>query len=129
MPPLLRVLWVLPVSLPAAALALLGRATGGHLALQDGVLEAAGGVLPPVLTLLNPRLRIAAITLGHVVLARTRDDLERTRTHERVHVRQFERWGPLFPLLALGAGAVMFLRGRRAYWDNPYEQEAREAEG
>ncbi len=129
MPPLLRVLWVLPVSLPAAALALLGRATGGHLALQDGVLEAAGGVLPPVLTLLNPRLRIAAITLGHVVLARTRDDLERTRTHERVHVRQFERWGPLFPLLYLGAGAVMFLRGRRAYWDNPYEQEAREAEG
>lgn len=129
MPPLLRVLWVLPVSLPAAALALLGRATGGHLALQDGVLEAAGGVLPPVLTLLNPRLRIAAITLGHVVLARTRDDLERTRTHERVHVRQFERWGPFFPLLYLGAGAVMFLRGRRAYWDNPYEQEAREAEG
>ncbi len=128
MPRLLRILWVLPVSLPAATLALLGRATGGYLALHDGVLEAAGGLLPPFLTLLNPRLRIAAITLGHVVLARSRDDLDRTRAHERVHVRQFERWGPFFPLLYLGAGALMLLRGRHAYWDNPYEREARAGE-
>ena len=129
MPRLLRVLWVLPVSLPAAALALLGRATGGHLAFRDGVLEAAGGALGPFLTLLNPRLRIAAITLGHVVLARTRADLDRTRPHERVHVRQFERWGAFFPFLYLGASAVLLLRGGHVYWDNPYEREARAAEG
>jgi hypothetical protein len=37
-----------------------------------------------------------AITLGHVVLATTESALKKTRSHERVHVRQYERWGPFF---------------------------------
>lgn len=123
-----RVLWALPVTLPAACLALLAPATGGRLTRRDGVLEASGGLLPALLHLLRPRLGIAAITLGHVVLARTEAELERTRAHERVHVRQFERWGLLFPLLYLGASVVALLRGGNAYWDNRFEREARAGE-
>jgi hypothetical protein len=37
-----------------------------------------------------------AITFGHVVLARDEAALTLTRMHERVHVRQYERWGPAF---------------------------------
>ena len=36
------------------------------------------------------------MTLGHVVIARNAELLDKTRDHERVHVRQCERWGPLF---------------------------------
>jgi hypothetical protein len=32
------------------------------------------------------------MTLGHVVIARDQDLLDLTRAHERVHVRQCERW-------------------------------------
>ncbi len=120
----LRYLWVAPVSAPAAAIALLARLSGGRVELREGVLESCGGFLPAVLSRIYPPMSIAAITLGHVVLAQTAADLEETRTHERVHVRQYERWGALFPLLYLGASAAMLLRGRHAYHDNPFEREA-----
>jgi hypothetical protein len=70
-------------------------------------------------------MSIAAITLGHVVLAQTRADLEQTRAHERVHVRQYERWGPFFPLLYLGASLAAWSRGDHPYLDNRFEREAR----
>jgi hypothetical protein len=69
-------------------------------------------------------MSIAAITLGHVVLAQRQEDLDRSRRHERVHVRQYERWGGLFPLIYLGASLVVLLRGGNAYRDNPFEREA-----
>ena len=37
-----------------------------------------------------------ALTLGHVVLGVSQAALDDTRAHERVHVAQYERWGPLF---------------------------------
>lgn len=72
--------------------------------------------------------RYRAVTLGHVVLSV--DELsERVIEHEKVHVRQFERWGPLFllmyPLASLGA----WLRGGDAYRDNLFEVQARRGEG
>jgi hypothetical protein len=66
----------------------------------------------------------SAMTLGHVVIARDRSLLDRTREHERVHVRQYERWGPLFIPAYLTLSLLMRLRGRRAYEDNPFEREA-----
>ncbi len=117
-------LWVSPVSAPAAGVALLARLGGGVVQVREGVLEACGGFLPVVLGRIYPPMSIAAITLGHVVLARTHDDLEQTRAHERVHVRQYERWGAFFPLLYLGASFSAVLRGGHAYYDNPFEREA-----
>lgn len=71
------------------------------------------------------RLPWRAITLGHVIVAVTADDLRRLEAHERVHVAQYERWGLLFfPAYAL-ASLWQLLRGRRPYWDNVFEVEAR----
>jgi hypothetical protein len=66
----------------------------------------------------------SAMTLGHVVLARDPCLADLTRAHERIHVRQAERWGPLF-LPAYGvASLIALLRGRRPYRDNRFEREA-----
>ena len=115
---------MLPVTLPAVCLALIARASGSRLGWHSGVLEASGGGLPRVLSRVYPPMSIAAITLGHVVLAQRAVDLERTRAHERVHVRQYERWGGLFPLLYLGASLVALLKGGDPYRDNRFEREA-----
>ena len=66
----------------------------------------------------------SAMTLGHVVLGRDQRLLDATRTHERVHVRQCERWGPFFIPAYFTMGALAWFRGRRAYEDNPFEREA-----
>jgi hypothetical protein len=64
------------------------------------------------------------MTLGHVVLGLNQKALADTRAHERVHVRQCERWGPLF-LPAYGlASAVAWARGQDAYRENRFEREA-----
>ena len=120
----LRYLWAGPVSALGALLAVTARLSGGGLAVRRGVLEAAGGWLEPALERVYPPMPIAAITLGHVVLARSAAELERTRAHERVHVRQYERWGVLFPLLYLGASLAARLAGGDAYRDNRFEREA-----
>jgi hypothetical protein len=66
------------------------------------------------------------LTLGHVVLARDLPALQQTRAHERVHVRQYERWGPFF-LPAYAAASLWALsRGRHPYVDNWFEREARQ---
>ena len=59
------------------------------------------------------------MALGHVVLARDQAALDRTRSHERVHVRQAERWGPLFvPAYLLVAGWLL-VRRRDPYREQP----------
>ena len=93
----------------------------------DGVLELYGGIVQVFLrrcTLLEGGA--SAMTLGHVVVGRDREALEWSRAHERVHVRQAERWGGLF-LPAYGVGSLIaMIRGGRAYLDNPFEKEAYE---
>lgn len=65
-----------------------------------------------------------AVTLGHLVLM-TNQAQPDVLGHEMVHVRQEERWGPLFlPVYCLSMLATR-LRGKDPYWDNPFEVEAR----
>jgi hypothetical protein len=127
------VLWALPCSLLGLLLGLpwllQGRQAGrgGSLRRVDGVLELAlhrGEVLAGCRA---ARLPFAAITLGHVVIGVSEAALARLRAHEQVHVRQYERWGPLFLLAYPLASAWAWLRGRRPYLDNPFEIEARRA--
>jgi hypothetical protein len=59
-----------------------------------------------------------------VILGTHAQQLACLRAHERVHVRQCERWGPLFLPAYLVAGAWQWARGRNAYRDNPFEVEA-----
>lgn len=121
-------LWALPVTLLGALIVLLARASGGTVHCVDGVLEAAGGWPAWVLRRGLPFSgAVAAITLGHVVLGVSKEAMDATRAHERVHVRQFERWGVLLLVLYPLAGLVALLRGRHPYRDNVFEREARAA--
>lgn len=119
-------LWVLPTSMPGLLFlpfALLSR--DGGVRVVDGVLELHGSIIALFLrhcTLL--RGGASAMTLGHVVLGRDERLLDLTRRHEQVHVRQCERWGPLFIPAYLLASVVVRLRGGRPYEDNPFEREA-----
>jgi hypothetical protein len=120
--------WASPntaIGLVACALAL----RGGRVRISDGVVEAYGPLLSSVLARLPPiHGGVAAITLGHVVLARDAHTLAATRVHERVHVRQYERWGPLFIPAYAWASLWAFARGRHCYVHNVFEEEARRSE-
>ncbi|MDB5171483.1 MAG: hypothetical protein JWO87_3936 [Phycisphaerales bacterium] len=121
----LAYVWAFPTTLLGLLFLPFAVIFGGGLQVVDGVLELYGGPVSFFLrrcTLL--RGGASAMTLGHVVLARDRWLLDATRTHERVHVRQCERWGPLFIPAYLLASLVLWIRGRRAYEDNPFEREA-----
>jgi hypothetical protein len=102
---------------------------GGRIAVVDGVLECSGPAVAAILRRIAPRQDIDAMALGHVVAGRTPLVLEETRVHERVHVRQAERWGPLFVPAYLAASAFALARGGDPYYDNAFEAEAFAAEG
>ena len=105
---------------------LIGVAFGGKPQLVSGVFEIHSPRIAWLLTHLP--VRAAAMTMGHVVLGQTPLHLQRTRLHERVHVRQFERWGLTFGPAYILASAICYLRGRDFYRDNPFEIEAYNAE-
>ena len=62
-----------------------------------GVLEIAGGLVGTWLGPTRIALPWRAITLGHVILGIDATALDASRTHEHVHVRQYEQWGPSLP--------------------------------
>ncbi len=90
----------------------------------DGVVEIDGGIVRWLLRHATPIGGAMALTLGHVVLGQSRAALDVSRAHERVHVRQYERWGPFFIPAYLAGSAIAALRGRHFYRDNPFESEA-----
>lgn len=108
-----------------AGLALL---TGGSVARVDRTLEVSGGVLVWLLARIPFVAGAAAVTLGHVILGRAAGDLALARAHERVHVRQYERWGPFFLPAYFGCSAWLWLVGKDPYRDNPFEIEAYETD-
>ena len=64
------------------------------------------------------------MTLGHVIIGQTQSDLEYARDHEHVHAKQYERWGFFMVPAYLGCSLWLWIRGKRPYWDNPFEKEA-----
>lgn len=100
----------------------IGIALAGRCRVVDGVVEIHG----PFLARLLDRLWVpaSAITLGHCVLAQSAVCLNRTRDHERVHVRQYERWGPFFIPAYLGNSLWLLASGRDAYRENVFEVAA-----
>lgn len=128
-------LWVLPLSLCALPLVPLAL-WRGQMRWHDGALECHGPAVAwflrgPWFGALTGGAGYAAATIGHVIIARDSAALSVCATHERVHVRQAERWGPLFPIAYTGAGVLAAVRHRSlaaGYWENPFEIEARHAE-
>jgi hypothetical protein len=124
----LKYLWAAPATVLGLALAGVGVSAGGRISRHGGVFEAEGLLLAWGLRHLTlVRGGVSAITFGHVVLARDARTLRATRAHERVHVRQYERWGPLFIPVYIAASMWAALRGGNPYFDNPFEREARES--
>jgi hypothetical protein len=120
----LRYLWVSPASAFGVLVAAVVLCSGGTLRRVNGTLEVAGGGLARVSRRAPPPLRFVAITLGHVIVGVDHDVLARVRRHERVHVRQYERFGVFFFPLYLGSSGLQLMRGRNPYLDNAFEREA-----
>ena len=121
-------LWAFPVTIIGLLLALLASASGGSMRLRSGVVEAYGGAVRSLLRGDRFHSGGAAMTFGHVILARDAECLMRSRSHELTHVRQFERWGPLlFPVYWLVA-AWLRCRGRDPYLDHPFEPPPSDAD-
>ena len=122
---LARYVWASPNTSLGLVAALAARLTGGSCRIVAGVLEVEGGLVRTFLqhcTLLKGGA--SAMALGHVVIARTAEILDSTRAHERIHVKQYERWGPFFlPAYAISS-LLALARGQNAYLDNRFEREA-----
>jgi hypothetical protein len=98
---------------------------GGSARVVEGVLEVHGGLVTRLLQYGFPWVGpVAALTLGHVVLGCDLLCLQKTRAHERVHVRQYERWGPFLIPAYLLTGFLIYLHRGNPYGDNPFEKEA-----
>ena len=124
----LAYVWASPTTMLGLLLVGLALAGRGRVARVAGVIEAHGGWVRRLLESVVPlRGGADALTLGHVVVGRTAESLERYRAHERVHVRQCERWGPLFVPAYACASLWAWARGGDPYRDNPFEREASEA--
>lgn len=125
-----RLLWAGPLSLFGLCMGLTVLVAGGRWHIVEGSTRALlfRGRLADWLLLRHPAGRMNAMAIGHVVLATVGGLGERTLAHELEHVRQAERWGPLFPLLYMGASTWEWLNGRQAYRDNRFETAARAAE-
>lgn len=116
--------WASPASLIGVFVGLCGLLTGGGWQIRRGALEFHGGAVKWSLSRLWIRAR--AMTLGHTILGCSLNDLEVTRDHEHVHVKQYARWGPFFIPAYLLCSVVLWFRGRNPYLDNPFEVEAYE---
>ncbi len=119
----LKIVWALPNTLLGLLLGTLLMSGGGRVAIIRGAVEFSAGKWLQLFAWL-PNGPIAAITFGHVILGATEADLIGARDHEHVHIRQYERWGPLFLPSYVLCSLYLFWRGRDPYRDNPFEIEA-----
>ncbi len=120
----LAIVWALPWTLFGLLIGGAGLATGSHAQRHGRVLEFWGGGVTWFLRHFPLVAGASAVTFGHTVLGHSRDDLDVSRRHELVHVRQYERWGVLFIPAYLACWFGLWLAGRHPYFDNPFERQA-----
>lgn len=119
-----KVIWAAPWSVWALTIGALGLLTGGGIQWSGEVLEFWGGFIPLFLKYFPFIAGSPVATFGHVVLGRSKRHLDACRPHQLVHVKQYERWGPLFVPAYITFWIVMWFRGKHPYLDNPFEREA-----
>ncbi|WP_249660959.1 signal peptide prediction [Variovorax sp. PCZ-1] len=122
--PASRLLWAAPCSALGLMLCSAALLSGGQLRWRAGALECCLKSDSDLMRWLDRHQPFAAITLGHVIFALRAEDLQRWHAHERVHVKQFERWGALLLLAYPLASLWAWLKGEDAYLANCFEQEA-----
>jgi hypothetical protein len=121
---LARYLWAAPATLVGLVLAGVARALGARTAVRDGALEVGGGRLVKLLHKLPRAVHFGAITFGHVIVGVDQAALDRSRAHEHVHVRQYEKLGVFFFPAYIGSSLRQLFAGRHPYADNRFEREA-----
>ena len=121
---LLRYLWASPYTALGLLFGVLAVLFGATARRHHGVIEIFGGRLGRALSEVPEPMSFSAMTLGHVILAVDRSALSQLRLHEHVHVRQYERWGPLFLPAYLLSSLLQLLRGRNPYRENHFERQA-----
>lgn len=122
-------LWAAPCSVVGLLLAAVPWLAGGKARWSSGALEVCYRERRESCGALARALPFRAIVFGHVILAVSGEDLAEVSAHERVHVAQYERWGPLFFPAYLLSSVWQLVRGRSAYWDNSFEVQARALSG
>lgn len=121
-----KLIWVSPCTAVGLALAVVPLVAGGKAKWSSGALEVT--YRHSLASCGNRALKLPfrGIVFGHVILAVTSEELGTIGSHERVHVEQYERWGPLF-FFAYGASSLWQLVNRHSpYWHNHFEVQARE---
>lgn len=126
---LIRVVWASPNTLIGLLIGGVGMCFGGRARIRGRGIEFYEGGTKWFIQRLPHGQFTLALTLGHTILGQTDASLDISREHEMVHVRQYERWGPLFLPAYYLASIYMWLSGRRFYRDNPFEREAYDADG
>lgn len=116
--------WTSPATLLGLTVGGIGLLTGGSVQRRGHVLEFHSGFACWFLERMPNGQFVMAMTLGHTILGKTAAALDITREHEMVHIRQYERWGPFFLPAYLFASLWLWLAGRDAYRENPFEREA-----
>jgi hypothetical protein len=124
---LARYVWASPCTAIGLVAASALWALGAQCRVRSGVVEVNFTAPLPGHASVLLKSTFAALTLGHVVLARSQADQDTLRQHERAHVAQYERWGPVFLLAYALSSLIQFLAGRRPYLDNHFEVQARNA--
>jgi hypothetical protein len=119
-----RYLWASPYTALGLLLGVVVLLFGGRWRSHHGTVEIFGGHLGMAVARLPRLLAFSAMTLGHVILAVDRSALMQLRQHERVHVRQYERWGPFFVPAYLLSSLLQLLLGRNPYRENHFERQA-----
>jgi hypothetical protein len=119
-----RLLWAAPCSALGLLIGAAVLLAGGRMRWVNGALECCLAGDSALAKWLQRHQPFAAITLGHVIVALHAGHLQRLHAHERVHVKQFERWGALMLLAYLAASLWAWLKGQDPYFANCFEREA-----
>lgn len=120
----LYVIWTLPNTCLGLLVGLIGMLFGGKCQFRRGCIEFHSGPVRWLLQKMPTGSGAIAMTLGHTILGQNTNCLDVARDHEHVHVRQYERWGPLFVPAYFLSSAYLWLRKKDPYRDNPFEVEA-----
>lgn len=123
---LLGYAWASPNTAVGIFLGGLGMLLGAGARIVEGAIEFSGGRLGALFASSAIGCPFRAVTLGHVILGTDAATLECARSHEQVHVRQYERWGPFFLPAYLLSSLWQLACGRRCYRDNWFERQAYE---
>jgi len=118
---ILGYVWASPATSFGILFAATSLLTGGSVRMREGIIAVSCGASAMLLYPSWFHRGGAAMTFGHVIIARDEKCLNQSWNHERHHVRQFEQWGLFLSPACWLVSFVLRFRGYDPYLDNPFE--------